>query len=480
MSRGGSTVSRRILVAVFVALLILATAYFLFARGRVRETSFAAVANERGEALASAFAGVGPNPQFLQALQGNRAFPKGGCAGKPSVLSRIKDALHLTVHAQDPSCSSGEGYNTDCVNHYSVAQNASCSSYCAGAPFGYVYIVSGGTDWATGWQYTGYTDLCPCGVNCAVSACTNYGGCTSSPDTCLPYNRVCTNSACAPCPDNQFIHDGACTDCQPSDCQPAICLGGDGCVPCDSDAECEAAYGLNTCDLYGTGECYYSDGEGGGSCDEEGCSCTDNGGCDSDFCDDGTCQDLDPIVVDLAGQGYELTSAQNGVKFDFFGNGKPMQMAWTAGGWNGGFLALDRNGNAKIDNGTELFGNVTPQPKPAKGRGNGFLALAVFDQPANGGNGDGIIDARDAVYSKLVVWVDKNHNGVSDPGELLTLKQAGIQSISLKYDKNSWTDMYGNKFRYRASLMRSSPIVPAQQWVYDVILKGINGAGGGH
>jgi hypothetical protein len=79
-----------------------------------------------------------------------------------------------------------------------------------------------------------------------------------------------------------------------------------------------------------------------------------------------------------------------------------------------------------------------------------------------------------------VVWVDKNHNGVSDPGELLTLKQAGIQSISLKYDKNSWTDMYGNKFRYRASLMRSSPIVPAQQWVYDVILKGISGAGGGH
>ena len=81
-----------------------------------------------------------------------------------------------------------------------------------------------------------------------------------------------------------------------------------------------------------------------------------------------------------------------------------------------------------------------------------------------------MIDERDSVYSKLVVWVDKNHNGVSDPGELISLKQAGIQSISLKYDKTSWTDMYGNKFRYRSSLLRIPPVVPMQQWVYDVVL----------
>ncbi len=212
-------------------------------------------------------------------------------------------------------------------------------------------------------------------------------------------------------------------------------------------------------------------GGGGGECDEEGCSCSDNDDCDSEYCYDGTCQDLDPIVVDLSGQGYQMTSAQGGVKFDFFATGNLLQMAWTAGGWNGGFLALDRNGNGKIDNGTELFGNITPQPKLASGRGNGFLALAVFDLPAKGGNGDGMIDQRDSVYSKLLVWVDKNHNGVSDPGELITLKQAGIQSISLKYEKNSWTDLYGNKFRYRASMARIAPISPAQQWVYDVLLR---------
>jgi hypothetical protein len=168
--------------------------------------------------------------------------------------------------------------------------------------------------------------------------------------------------------------------------------------------------------------------------------------------------------------GYILTSAENGVRFDFFANGKPIQMAWTARGWNGGFLALDRNGNGKIDNGTELFGNVTPQPNPASGGKNGFLALAAYDQPANGGNNDGIIDPLDSIYSKLVIWVDANHNGVTDPGELVSLKQADVQSIALKYETNSWTDLYGNKFRYRSTLMRSAPILPRQQRTYDVVL----------
>ena len=296
---------------------------------------------------------------------------------------------------------------------------------------------------------------------------------------------------------------GHCVSCAnaPSQC-PVICLSNGNCGPCAGNSDCEAVGGFTCCagkcdpillpPTFGPctdgcqctsgvctgGTCDFSGG--GGDCSEDGCGCQDDSTCDSDYCAGGKCGEEDPIVIDIAGQGYELTNAQNGVKFDFFATGKPIQMSWTAGAWDGGFLALDRNGNGKIDNGMELFGNVTPQPKPAAGKANGFLALAVFDQPANGGNGDGIIDSRDAIYSKLVVWVDKNHNGISDPGELITLQQAGIQSISLKYDKNSWTDMYGNKFRYRASLMRSAPINPAQQWVYDVILKGGGKGDGGH
>jgi hypothetical protein len=175
----------------------------------------------------------------------------------------------------------------------------------------------------------------------------------------------------------------------------------------------------------------------------------------------------DPIIVDLSGAGFRLTGVQNGVKFDFFGKGRPLQMAWTVAGANAGWLALDRNGNGQIDNGAELFSNVTPQPGRPK---LGFRALAVYDQPANGGNGDGVIDRRDAVFPKLLVWVDKNHNGVSDPGELLTMQQAGIQSISLDYTLSSWVDSFGNQFRYRGKIAFTDGVPAGDQYVYDVLL----------
>jgi len=107
----------------------------------------------------------------------------------------------------------------------------------------------------------------------------------------------------------------------------------------------------------------------------------------SDFCNDGKCGSDDPIIVDLTGAGFALTNARNGVKFDFFGTGKPIQMPWTAAGSSSGWLALDRKGNGLIDNGADLFSNVAPQPdSPARAK-LGFRALAVYDLPANGGTG---------------------------------------------------------------------------------------------
>jgi len=210
-------------------------------------------------------------------------------------------------------------------------------------------------------------------------------------------------------------------------------------------------------------------GGGGGTCTDDGGSCVGDGDCCNSDCENNLCGGfLDPIILDLTGHGYQLTNVANGVKFDFFGTGTPIQMSWTAADWDGGFLALDRDGNGRIDNGTELFSNITPQPTKPGQPANGFLALSVYDLPANGGNGDGWIDEQDAIFSKLLVWVDKNHNGVSDPGELLTLRQAGIQAISLDYSRSQWRDSFGNIFRF-SSRSRTNP--SPNQPVYDVILQ---------
>jgi hypothetical protein len=132
------------------------------------------------------------------------------------------------------------------------------------------------------------------------------------------------------------------------------------------------------------------------------------------------------------------------------------------------WLALDLNHNGKIDNGQELFGNATAQPGPAVQR-LGFKALARYDTPEYGGNRDGVIDSKDYIYSRLLVWVDRNHNGVSDAGELMTLQQAGVTAISLDYQDAHYTDQYGNQFRYRAGVQFAGA-EGKQNWAYDVVL----------
>lgn len=169
----------------------------------------------------------------------------------------------------------------------------------------------------------------------------------------------------------------------------------------------------------------------------------------TDFCvpsktvsigDTSTYYTYSPIVLDLNGDGIHSTALIDSKgSFDLFGTGHAVQSGWISSG--DAFLAVDANGNGRVDDVSELFGGAD--------RGVGFAKLASFDS-----NHDGLVNSADAHFAELRIWQDLDGNHVTDAGELRTLAEAGIASLNTAFVDQS-IDQLGNVLGEAGSATRA-------------------------
>ncbi|MFM9438225.1 serine-aspartate repeat-containing protein C/D/E [Janthinobacterium sp. CG_23.3] len=151
---------------------------------------------------------------------------------------------------------------------------------------------------------------------------------------------------------------------------------------------------------------------------------------------------ITPIVIDLGGDGIQtIARADFHGSFDLLGDGQAIQSGWVSG--NDGFLAVDANGNGSIDGIGELFGGAS--------KGSGFAKLASFDS-----NSDGVVDVNDDKFAELRIWRDANSNGHTDAGELLSLHDAGVSSLTVSFTELPFLDANNNLHLERSSATLAS------------------------
>ena len=172
----------------------------------------------------------------------------------------------------------------------------------------------------------------------------------------------------------------------------------------------------------------------------------------------------DPLIIDANRDGkIETIGLDKEVFFDLDANGFAENTVWA--GKNEGFLALDLDGSGFIENGRELFGDETYKADGIKAT-SGFDALSQYDE-----NGDKIIDENDTIYDQLLLWIDSNSNGFSDKGELISIKDADIKSISVEFDEimGESDPETGVKVTHKSSVSfnEGDPVEISEHW-FDV------------
>ncbi len=169
-----------------------------------------------------------------------------------------------------------------------------------------------------------------------------------------------------------------------------------------------------------------------------------NGSCCVDeltYCCVGDSECNTPLVLSFDERAVSFGASD--ATFDLSRNGVSQTTDWPA--HQTPWLALDRNGNGRIDSGAELFGSST---KIGSGvfADNGFSALRQLDD-----NHDGFITAEDAAWSQLTLWRDRDADRVSSSAELSPLSSETLVAIQLDYHIDRRCDARGNCEVERAS-----------------------------
>ena len=177
-----------------------------------------------------------------------------------------------------------------------------------------------------------------------------------------------------------------------------------------------------------------------------------------------------PILLNLENnaRNYRLTGVANGVNFDLNTDGVAERLAWTRADSPIAFLVRDLNGNATVDDGGELLSTSTRR-RDGSLAANGYDALVDLDGGVEGS--DGKINSADAVFDELALWIDRNHNAVSEPDELSSLVSAGVTTLFTASEVTPHVDRHGNRYWLEGTALILKNGRERPRRTYDVVFE---------